>query len=99
MLDDSGDEKLRHLKVSTVHKFQGLEQEVIIFDVAEGPPVPPWFAKGVELSSDGARLINVSITRPRAQLIVVANVKYLESTLDGNAVMRRVLEKIRSGGG
>jgi hypothetical protein len=99
MLDDSGDDRLHHIKVSNVHRFQGLEQEVIIFDVAEGPPVQPWFANGVELSSDGARLINVSITRPKAQLIIVANVNYLESTLEGNAVLLRVLEKIRRLGG
>lgn len=99
MLDDSGDEKLRHLKVSTVHRFQGLEQDIIIYDVVEGQPLKPWFASGVKLADDGPRLINVSITRPRAQLIVVANVNFLNSQLGGNAVMNRVLERIYNGGG
>ncbi len=98
MLEDSGDEDLRHLKVSTVHKFQGLEQEVIIFDVAEGEPITPWFANGAELSSDGARLINVSMTRPKAQLIIVANVNYLESKLHQNAILRGILERLRNAG-
>ncbi len=45
------------------------------------------------------RLINVSITRPKAQLIIVANVNYLESTLERNAILLRVLEEIRRRGG
>jgi superfamily I DNA and/or RNA helicase len=99
IIDDSNDERYRCLKFSTVHGFQGREEDVIIFDVAEGPPVPPWFANGVELSSDGARLINVSITRPKAQLIIIANINYLESTLESDAVLIRILDKIRRLGG
>src|SRR5205807_6211942 len=37
ILDDSRHLQLQHLKVSTVHKFQGLEEDVVIFDVGEGP--------------------------------------------------------------
>ena len=68
ILDDSGDARLRHLRVSTVHRFQGLEQDAIIFDVGEGPMPrfgPSGLVDGSELASQAAKLINVSITRPK----------------------------------
>jgi superfamily I DNA and/or RNA helicase len=80
MLDHSGDAKLRHLKVSTVHKFQGLEEDAIIFDIGEGPMPrygPSGLVDGADLASQAAKLINVSITRPKKQIAVVANVWYL----------------------
>ncbi len=101
MLDDSGDATLRHLKVSTVHRFQGLEQEVIIFDIAEGPMPrygPSWLVDGVELGSQAARLINVAITRPKAQLAIVANMDYLASRLRRDSILVRVLEQVRQRG-
>jgi superfamily I DNA and/or RNA helicase len=101
MLDDSGDAKLRHLKVSTVHRFQGLEQEVIIFDIAEGPMPrygPSGLVDGVELASQAAKLINVSITRPKAQIAIVANVDYLASRLRPDSILMRVLEEVRQRG-
>jgi len=98
MLDESGDATLRHLKVSTVHRFQGLEQEVIIFDIAEGPMPrygPSGLVNGFELASQAAKLINVAITRPKAQLVLVANMDYLVSRLRRDSILVRVLEQIR----
>lgn len=101
MLDDSGDATLRHLKVSTVHRFQGLEQEVIIFDIAEGPMPrygPSGLVDGVDLASQAAKLVNVSITRPKAQIAIVANVDYLASRLRPDSILMRGLAEIRQRG-
>jgi hypothetical protein len=101
ILDDSGDARLRHLRVSTVHRFQGLEQDAIIFDIAEGPMPrfgPSGLVDGTDLASQAAKLINVSITRPRAQLAVVANCDYLASKLHRNSILIRVLEQVRQHG-
>ena len=101
ILDDSGDARLSHLRVSTVHRFQGLEQDAIIFDVAEGPMPrfgPSGLVDGSDLSSQAAKLINVSITRPKAQLIVVANCDYLASKLRRDSILIRVLEQVRRHG-
>ena len=101
IIDDFGDPKLRHLKVSSVHRFQGMEQDVIIFDIAEGPMPrygPSGLIDGVDLASQAAKLINVSITRPKAQIAVVANVDYLTSKLRRNSILTRVLEEIRKRG-
>lgn len=101
MLDDSGDAELRRLKVSTVHKFQGLEEKLIIFDIAEGPG-PPYgpsgLVDGVDLASQAAKLINVSITRPKAQIAVVANVAYLSSKMRRDSILLQVLEQLRRRG-
>lgn len=96
MLDDTGDPRLRRIKVSTVHRFQGLEQEAIIFDVAEGPMPrygPSGLVDGRDLTSQAAKLINVSITRPKSQLAIVANLSYLKSKLSRDAVLIRVLNR------
>ncbi len=101
ILDDSGDPRLRHLRVSTVHRFQGLEQDAIIFDVAEGPMPrfgPSGLVDGADLASQAAKLINVSITRPRAQLAFVANYDYLASKLRRDSIILRVLEQVRQRG-
>lgn len=101
ILDDSGDATLRHLKVSTVHRFQGLEEEVIIFDIAEGPMPrygPSGLVDGFELASQAAKLINVAITRPKAQLVIVANMDYLASRLRHDSILVRVLEQVRQKG-
>lgn len=98
ILEDSDDARLRRLKVSTVHRFQGLEEDLIIFDIAEGPMPrfgPSGLVDGFDLSSQAAKLINVSITRPRAQLAVVANVSYLASRLRHNAILKQVIDEMR----
>ncbi len=101
MLDDSGDAKHRHLKVSNVHRFQGLEEQVIIFDIAEGPMPrfgPSGLVDGFELASQAAKLINVAITRPKAQIAIIANVDYLASRLRPDSILMRVLEEVRHRG-
>jgi hypothetical protein len=99
ILDDAGDSKLRHVKVATVHRFQGLEEDSIIFDLSEGQPVPPAsLTNGVGLASDAAHLINVAITRPKAQLVIVANVDYLSSCLRPDSILMSVLNEARRRG-
>jgi len=97
MIIGDTDDALKHLNVSTVHRFQGMEKDVILFDVAEGPmprygPAPQ--VDGTELSSGAAKLINVAITRAQAQLAVVANVEYLFSKLGSGAILLKVLSEI-----
>ncbi|MDI3530404.1 MAG: hypothetical protein PWP60_253 [Candidatus Atribacteria bacterium] len=85
------------IKTSTVHSFQGMEEEVIIFDIAEGPlpyhgPSP--LVNGFELTSQAAKLINVAITRTKAQLVIVANRDYLASKLSPDSILMRVIENV-----
>jgi superfamily I DNA and/or RNA helicase len=62
----------RHIRVSTVHRSQGSESKIVIFD--------PVDASGSFLNSaSGRRLINVAASRAQAHLIVVANDKDLQN--------------------
>ncbi|RAO51529.1 Exodeoxyribonuclease V [Micromonospora saelicesensis] len=60
---------------STVHRFQGGERDIVIYDTVDtGTGVRPlhrWFTEG-EKSGDGARLLNVAASRARDHLVVVA---------------------------
>lgn len=65
------------VRVGTIHTFQGLEFDIVVFDTVEAPPLSlapflsgPW-------GSDAMRLINVAVTRARAKLVIVANVDHL----------------------
>jgi len=61
---------------STVHRFQGGERDVVVFDTAEaaggGLKLHPWFAEGDDGTS-GARLVNVAASRARERLVLVAD--------------------------
>src|SRR5262245_10534497 len=59
---------------------------------------PSPLVDGVELSSQAAKLINVSITRPRCQLAIVANIEYLTSRLHPRSVLMRVIREAKGRG-
>ena len=72
----------KRIEAATVHKYQGREMDMIIFDLIDGPPksgLAP-FLKGVH-GSEAMRLINVATTRARGKLIVIANVDFIEQCL------------------
>jgi superfamily I DNA and/or RNA helicase len=82
----------QEIACSTVHRFQGQERDVIVFDTVDASPQKP----GVLTSSTGERgsaanLINVSISRARAKLIVVADVEYFRKEAP-DAPLTRLIE-------
>jgi superfamily I DNA and/or RNA helicase len=89
---------LDHLvDVGTVHRFQGLERDVVIFDTVEAPPFRPAPFVSGGYGSEAMRLINVAITRARLKLVVVANVHYLARTLPRNATLLALLRMMEDG--
>jgi hypothetical protein len=68
------------VECSTVHRFQGHERDMVIFDTVDAPPLRP----GVLLSGRGedshaANLINVSLSRARGKLVVVSDVDHFRT--------------------
>jgi hypothetical protein len=62
------------VKVATVHRFQGNEMDMMVFDLVDGPPFPI----GTLLrGSQGRRLLNVAFSRAKGKLVVVANQAFL----------------------
>jgi hypothetical protein len=59
---------------STIHRFQGRECDVVIIDLVDAAPMRP-----SALLADAPNLLNVSISRARGKLVIVADVAYFES--------------------
>jgi hypothetical protein len=81
---------------ATVHRFQGAEADVVIIDLVDAPPLRP----GVLLNeqspgSAAAALLNVSLSRARAKLIVLADLSHFRSHGAGPVVeLLRQLEPL-----
>ena len=66
----------------TVHRFQGSEASIVIFDTVAGAGrTPGQFYAGTDLSSTTCRLLNVGLSRARDHLIVIADVAYLRKNV------------------
>lgn len=77
---------------SIIHQFQGSERDAIIFDSVDSYP----FAKpGLIYTADGddqvKRLINVAITRSKAQLVAVTNRRFWNNKLKNSTHIVRQL--------
>jgi AAA domain/PLD-like domain len=69
------------VRAGTVHRFQGLEAEVIIFDTVESTGLLPSTLTAGSWGSAAMRLTNVAMTRAQYKLIIVANYQYLQQKL------------------
>ena len=61
------------VECSTIHRFQGRECDVVIVDLVDAAPMRP-----SGLVADAPNLLNVSISRARGKLIIVADVAYFD---------------------
>jgi superfamily I DNA and/or RNA helicase len=59
------------VECNTIHRFQGRECDAIILDLVDAAPMRP-----SALVTDAPNLINVSISRARGKLVIVADVAY-----------------------
>ena len=65
---------------STIHRFQGRERDVVIIDLVDAAPLRPGLLlSGGRAHSDACNLLNVSLSRARGKLIIVADVAYFEA--------------------
>jgi len=84
------DSKLDDVKASTVHRFQGSEQHLIIFDAVDSTPkkeVGKLLQGG--LNSTASRLANVAISRAQGKFIGLFNNGYLQRNLDSFNIFRK----------
>ena len=84
-----------YVQVSTVHRFQGMEKNFIIFDLVDGPGA---WKVGILLrggfGSDAMRLLNVAITRPKGKLAVIANYDYLVKRVGSDQSLCKLLTEL-----
>lgn len=90
-------EILDHIRVSTVHRFQGGEERIIIFDTVEGSgtKVAPML-DDQKPDSDARLLLNVAITRAQNRFYLVAHTKHLLSDLHNDSVLTRIIHHFKS---
>jgi hypothetical protein len=69
------------VECSTIHRFQGRECDVVILDLVDAAPMRP-----SALLADAPNLLNVSISRARGKLVIVADVAYFEAAGRGGIV-------------
>ena len=86
------------IECSTIHRFQGRECDVVIIDLVDALPMRP----GVLLSGDrthsaACHLLNVSLSRARGKLVIVADVGYFEASAPGGIVTAILDDASRAG--
>ncbi|ETI68885.1 AAA domain-containing protein [Neobacillus vireti] len=75
---------------ATVHRFQGSERDVMVFDTVDGEPQA---RAGMLLTGkDSERLINVAITRTKGKFIHVSNQSYIRKHVYHDKTLRQLVE-------
>jgi hypothetical protein len=86
------------VECSTIHRFQGRECDVVIIDLVDAAPMRPGvLLSGSGAAAEGANLLNVSLSRARGKLILVADVGYFEAQAPGGVVATILREASRGG--
>lgn len=93
ILDDVFADKYNSkISCATVHKFQGSERDIIIFDTVDSYRLRN---PGVLLTDDrddkSLRLINVALTRARKKFILISNMQYWSSRLKRGNILYKLL--------
>jgi len=92
------------VKIATVHKFQGGEEDIIIYDTVDSFPLPLGkfscgsFPENGKIASETSKLLNVAITRAKGKFIIVANYSFFKSKLYQNNALHYVLNSISQNG-
>jgi len=79
------------VECSTIHRFQGRECDLVILDLVDAAPM-----RQSALLADAPNLLNVSVSRARGKLVIVADVAYFETTAP-TGVVARLLRAARNG--
>ncbi|MDQ0230042.1 AAA domain-containing protein [Metabacillus malikii] len=91
LLSDLYEEELLEADIiaATVHKFQGSERDVMIFDVVDSYPQerPGMLLVG----KDSERLINVAITRTRGKFVHICNEQFIRSNVYRNKTIHQLV--------
>jgi len=78
---------------ATVHRFQGNERSAMVIDLTDSlGSRPSRFVKALDIEEDGARLLNVALSRARDHLVIVANFGFLREHTSRGSVVNRILD-------
>ena len=83
--------------VSTVHRLQGGERDVVVLDLTDstGAGLGRFFLADHE---EGDRLLNVAVSRAREALVVVANFGFIRAQRTASVNLLRLLDQVQERG-
>lgn len=85
------------VECSTIHRFQGRECDVVIIDLVDAAPMRPGMLLSGGPRTDAGNLLNVSLSRARGKLVLVADVGYFEQQAPSGVVTAILREASREG--
>ncbi len=83
-------------EAATVHRFQGGERDLIVWDMTEGRmggTKPALWFNAFSTQDEGSRLLNVALSRSRDQLVVVADMDRVRK-LPRESILSQVVQHI-----
>lgn len=84
---------------ATVHRFQGNEKSAIFLDLTDSLGVPLGrFLKASKTADEGARLVNVALSRAKHHLVVLGNLDYLKGEAPELGIVRRLVDRLQADG-
>jgi hypothetical protein len=84
---------------ATVHRFQGNERDAILIDLTDSFGCrPSKFITARNIDEDGARLLNVALSRAKHTIVLLANFEYLRKRLSRSSIVRKILETFQQKG-
>jgi len=83
-------------EVNTVHKFQGNQRSVIIFDSTDDYPMfkPSQLVDDDEKNGDDVKLINVAVTRAKDKFLLLGNKRFIENKHSDTSLIKGMVPSI-----
>lgn len=96
MLKDEIPESLDKIATDTIHRFQGDEKEIIIFDVTT-PKTKTMYDDGSD-GGDDMKLLNVAFSRAREKCIIIADVPAIKKSHSATSLVRKAIDHCEAQG-
>ena len=78
---------------ATVHRFQGNEKAAMVLDLTDSLGARLGrFLQATRIEEDGARLLNVAVSRARWHVILLGNFEYLRAKAPRDGLVRRLVD-------
>jgi hypothetical protein len=84
---------------ATVHRFQGNEKDAMLLDLTDsyGAKLSRFLA-AIRTDDDGARLLNVAMSRARHNVVLIANFAYLSARASAGTIVRQLIDYFAKNG-
>ncbi len=84
---------------ATVHRFQGNEKAAMVLDLTDSVGARLGrFLQATRIEEDGARLLNVAVSRARRHVILLGNFEYLRAKAPRDGFVRRLVDHFEEHG-